>query len=509
MVYLITDADEAKALPCPAAVRIGRGVDNNIRPESQSVSKHHAVLHVNFVTGTTKVEVKVEDLQSRNGTFIGPSPLEMEKVSGTKFVIPGSYIRFGHSQKYFRLVDRVEGYEEEIMRVSATSPNMKLSMSNGNRDLGKAGAVIAPIFPHADLKIGGNTFQDRYQTSSRNRSESPVYHASQSGNEIFPNSSIQHSAQEVISTRAEYSKSGITFQPYSKSTHDNLEKYAKYLQLFHNSLSSLFQQATQSNTNEFNQATTTSNGRTLNEFFEKEYDIDQLESQLILIRKSINLNKDAILITFLSVNTLETDINTTTQILDMVLSIISIFSGRFASHRIQPTDDFDHSNHEINTAILKEALDVLCSMSSVFFQFRKNPFVDQVENILTSHFKSQKFSTNQLTESLEGLRESLMRCTNIGLVSDHKFFEVSKVIVSSLCPFSVIASIEYISLLYMLEMCSTEIDYSSNKKAVGSNATLLKIRRIASMRDSSQVKASIDDFRKEEMEVMAHRHGRY
>jgi hypothetical protein len=48
-------------------------------------------------------------LNSRNGSFIGSSPLELSRVpKGTKAPLSfGDYIRFGHSQKLFRYLEKI------------------------------------------------------------------------------------------------------------------------------------------------------------------------------------------------------------------------------------------------------------------------------------------------------------------------------------------------------------------------------------------------------------------
>lgn len=122
MAYLLTDAKQYRQLPCPATVTIGRGTDCSIRPDSQSVSKNHALLHLARVPDTGRVEIWIEDLNSRNGTFVGESPLDFERVNGKRRLYYGEYIRFGHSQKFFRLLDQIPtDNEPEIVVVPASS----------------------------------------------------------------------------------------------------------------------------------------------------------------------------------------------------------------------------------------------------------------------------------------------------------------------------------------------------------------------------------------------------
>src|SRR4051812_36047314 len=101
MVFLFTDGDEFRELHCPSNVTVGRGIGNDFRPESQSVSKLHATVSV-IPLGGGKIDAWLEDLNSRNGTYAGSSPLELERVNGRRKLYDGDYIRFGHSQKYFR-----------------------------------------------------------------------------------------------------------------------------------------------------------------------------------------------------------------------------------------------------------------------------------------------------------------------------------------------------------------------------------------------------------------------
>lgn len=133
MAYLLTDAGEYRPLPCPATFSIGRANDNSFRPESQSVSKRHAILETSFLYGTEKIEVSIEDLKSTNGTFVGDSPLDFEPVVGKRKISFGTYIRFGFSQKYFRLVDRIteiNPVQDEIEVVAPSFPATR--KSNGN-----------------------------------------------------------------------------------------------------------------------------------------------------------------------------------------------------------------------------------------------------------------------------------------------------------------------------------------------------------------------------------------
>lgn len=124
MAFIFTDAGEYRQLPCPGRITIGRGNENSIRPESQSVSKQHAVITTERIPNTPKLDLWIEDLNSKNGTFVGESPLDMERVHDRRKLLFGDYIRFGHSTKLFRLIDRIpdniEGNIPEILISKST-----------------------------------------------------------------------------------------------------------------------------------------------------------------------------------------------------------------------------------------------------------------------------------------------------------------------------------------------------------------------------------------------------
>ena len=68
MVFLLTDAGEYRDLTkvIPGTVTFGRDGGNDIRPETKSCSKRHAVMTFLAVPNSSKVEVFLEDLGSRN-----------------------------------------------------------------------------------------------------------------------------------------------------------------------------------------------------------------------------------------------------------------------------------------------------------------------------------------------------------------------------------------------------------------------------------------------------------
>jgi pSer/pThr/pTyr-binding forkhead associated (FHA) protein len=104
MVVLVTDNDASYELQCPGTTLIGRGSQNDVVPESRSISKSHAILTLQMKP-SGKIEVWLEDLNSTNGTYVGSSPLEIHKISGKECIAFGDYVRFGHSIQYYRLLE--------------------------------------------------------------------------------------------------------------------------------------------------------------------------------------------------------------------------------------------------------------------------------------------------------------------------------------------------------------------------------------------------------------------
>lgn len=123
MVFLKTDTGEFRELLVPSIVSIGRGNNNDIRPQSQSVSKLHAQITLSFVPGTGKVEAWLEDLNSSYGTFAGESPLDIERVKGKIKLYFGFYIRFGHAPNYFQYMETIPPNAEVLRPEIIVSPS--------------------------------------------------------------------------------------------------------------------------------------------------------------------------------------------------------------------------------------------------------------------------------------------------------------------------------------------------------------------------------------------------
>ena len=116
MAFLKTDSGEYRQLPVPAILSVGRSSTNDIRPsasQSKSMSATHAQISLSYVPNTdNRVEAYIEDIGSRFGTFVGYSPLEIERISGKTKLLYGQYIRFGHSSSYFQYLDKIPSYVE-------------------------------------------------------------------------------------------------------------------------------------------------------------------------------------------------------------------------------------------------------------------------------------------------------------------------------------------------------------------------------------------------------------
>lgn len=152
----MTDLGEYKPLTYPSVLKVGREPLNSIRPEGLSVSKKHAIIEI---TGSSakKCEIWIEDLGSRYGTFCGESPLDMEKVSGRMKAKFGYYLRFGNSQKYFRLLETIP-------------PNVQpsLDQDSGDEDVtstvAPAKSISKPLRPSLVKENSSNTLDNQFST---------------------------------------------------------------------------------------------------------------------------------------------------------------------------------------------------------------------------------------------------------------------------------------------------------------------------------------------------------
>lgn len=108
MVFLLTPDGEFRQLPCPGTITIGRNDDNNIVERHRTVSGNHCKIIVEPIAGIkNKVQMWLEDCKSMNGTYVGASPLEIEKVIGRTAIHTNWYFRIGHLTKYFQIVEHI------------------------------------------------------------------------------------------------------------------------------------------------------------------------------------------------------------------------------------------------------------------------------------------------------------------------------------------------------------------------------------------------------------------
>jgi len=159
MPFLQLDDGTIQPLPVPSTITIGRGSGNDIQPESQSISKTHAAVSVSERRVTGKLEAYVEDFDSRNGTYCGISPLELERVVGKRKINFGDYIKFGNSQTYFRYLEA----PPPRLREDVNDPSASLIQQQqleGSRDragLRSSGSYVprktARFLPTADCRL--------------------------------------------------------------------------------------------------------------------------------------------------------------------------------------------------------------------------------------------------------------------------------------------------------------------------------------------------------------------
>ncbi|CAM9835978.1 unnamed protein product, partial [Ectocarpus fasciculatus] len=79
---------------------IGRARVNDIKPHHGSISKQHAVLELSGDPTELFSQAVVEDLHTRNGTFVG-HPDRLNVITGKRPLKMGEYIKFGDCQNLF------------------------------------------------------------------------------------------------------------------------------------------------------------------------------------------------------------------------------------------------------------------------------------------------------------------------------------------------------------------------------------------------------------------------
>eukprot|EP00981_Chlorochromonas_danica_P000768 scaffold183_cov174-Ochromonas_danica.AAC.1 len=133
MVYLFTPNGEYKPLPCPGEVTIGRGDQNSIVIRDRSVSTHHCRLTIETLPPQDKVQIWIEDLGSKNGTYTGENRLEIEKLIGKKILHFGDCLRLGYMNDFFQLVDHVPIQQEIAMpELTIVPKTTSIGMEQGN-----------------------------------------------------------------------------------------------------------------------------------------------------------------------------------------------------------------------------------------------------------------------------------------------------------------------------------------------------------------------------------------
>lgn len=133
MVYLFTPNGEYKPLPCPGEVTIGRGDQNSIVIRDRSVSTHHCRLTIETLPPQDKVQIWIEDLGSKNGTYTGENRLEIEKLIGKKIVHFGDCLRLGYMNDFFQLVDHIPIQQEIAMpELTIVPKTTSIGMEQGN-----------------------------------------------------------------------------------------------------------------------------------------------------------------------------------------------------------------------------------------------------------------------------------------------------------------------------------------------------------------------------------------
>ena len=125
---------------------IGRGKDNDIVIDSNSVSRMHAVIYKKEKNGTTKVYIK--DLKSTNGTYIKDRQIPQER--GVE-LNDGDKIKIGSTIYKFLMGNDIEGnYFEEIYRLTITDGlteiyNKRAFLENLEREFNRSQRYNRPL----------------------------------------------------------------------------------------------------------------------------------------------------------------------------------------------------------------------------------------------------------------------------------------------------------------------------------------------------------------------------
>lgn len=103
--YRFVSAEREWAL-CEGETIIGRAAECPVRLESSTVSRHHARLRI------TVGEAVLEDLDSKNGTFVGP-----KRIDGPIVLAHDDVVRFGSAALTFRVTGAQASTDSLVLRI--------------------------------------------------------------------------------------------------------------------------------------------------------------------------------------------------------------------------------------------------------------------------------------------------------------------------------------------------------------------------------------------------------
>lgn len=140
-------------------------------------NEHAAILLINPLVGN-RVELWIEDFQSRNGTYWGPTTSELEKVNGKKQMKFGDFIKFGNTTKIYRIL-------ESPPPIDATARDPEISLS-----IPLQGVVLPPESGNGkgmQPQLSLQSLQTSLQTSTDNsRRPSGIENRRPSMNQAIP-----------------------------------------------------------------------------------------------------------------------------------------------------------------------------------------------------------------------------------------------------------------------------------------------------------------------------------
>lgn len=143
-----TGSDASHVLRNPGRTTLGRARTCDIQPSEGTVSKHHAVVEIEELKESQlEPTITVEDLQSRNGTFVG-RPSQWIICNGKVPIVVGQYIKLGDSINHFILDVMIEADDvkprEDALSPLRTNESLELSASNTNKIAPAVGSLPFP-----------------------------------------------------------------------------------------------------------------------------------------------------------------------------------------------------------------------------------------------------------------------------------------------------------------------------------------------------------------------------